>query len=238
MNASILAACIFGFATLANAGPVTVGSTEAEIVFFGRNVGDPRQTQTAAPLVNEINDLNYAPSQGPLRGDARVFWSIEEFLGGLQIFVDVDQESFTPPVGAGGNTSFRMSFTSSVPLDYDFEASGRDLPASFFAFFDGISATLQYVGDGMYDGTIPLVDGPGGREPGTFARSGRLAAGTYTLELGAVSYGTFVDAENNADGFVRLNFVPAKEPMPIPLPSPLAMGAAALAALPVFFRRG
>jgi hypothetical protein len=201
-------------------------------------VGDPKQTQTATPLVNEINDLNYAPTQGPLRGDARVFWSIAEFLDGLQIFVDVDHESFTPPVGAGGNASFRMSFTSSVPLDYDFEASGRDLPASFFAFFDGHAATLQYVGEGMYDGTIPLVDGPGGQEPGTLARSGRLAAGTHTLELGAVSYGTLVDAENNADGFIRLNVVPSPNPMPIPLPSPLALGAVALTALPVFFRRG
>jgi hypothetical protein len=167
-----------------------------------------------------------------------VFWSIEEFLGGLQIFVDVDHESFTPPVGAGGNASFRMSFTSSVPLDYDFEASGRDLPASFFAFFDGISATLQYVGEGIYDGTIPLVDGPSGPEPGTLIRSGRLAAGTHTLELGAISYGTLVDAENNADGFIRLNVVPSRDPMPIPLPSPLTLGAVALAALPVFFRGG
>ena len=233
MNAYILGACILVFAALADAGPVAIVSTEAEIVFFG----EPRQGQTATPVVNEINDLRYAPSGGPLRGDARVFWSIQEFLGGLQIFVDVDHESFAPPVGAGGNASFRMSFTSSVPLDFHFEASGRELPAAFFASVDDIPATLQYVGDDEYDGTIPVEDGPNGREPGTLTRSGTIGAGTHTLELDAVSYGTFVDAENNADGFVRLNLVPSIDPVPIPLPSPLAMGAAALVALPLISHR-
>ena len=58
---------------------------------------------------------------------------------------------------------------------------------------------------------------------------------TYTLELGAISYGTQVDAENQADGFVRLNLVPSAQA--IPLPAPLGMGLAGLAALPFALRK-
>ena len=237
MKAHLLfSGCVLGLAAFADGGPVTLEDAQAKIVFFAPSSDQPQQTQSATPVINEINDLPYAPSVGPSRGDARVFWSIQEFKGGMQIFVDVDHESLAAPAGAGGDATFRANWRSSVPMDYYMEASGRDLPAMFFAHFDDVSATLQYVGDGNYHGSIPLVQGPSGPEPGTMAHSGTLDAGvTYTLELGAISYGTQTAAENHADGFIRLNLVPSAQA--IPLPAPLGLALAGLAVLPLALRK-
>ena len=91
---------------------------------------------------------------------------VHELLLAPHGFGDVDHESLAAPAGAGGDATFRTGLRSSVPMDYHLEVSGRELPAMFFAHFDDVAATLQYVGDGNYDGSIPLALGESGPSPG------------------------------------------------------------------------
>jgi len=204
----------------AYAGPVKIISAEASITFFSPDGSQPA-TVTKAVELGDFDSLNFngATSSTPARGDARVFYSFQPFKNGFQLFVQTTHLTSATD-GAGGNASFRLEFSSSVPLKLTFESSVLSPPALFSASTQSIYANAQFAGNNTWEGSIPhSTNANGDVEFGLFQKLDTIPAGINTsLAVDSITYDPKFAGPSKSDGYLKFNVEPVVSAVPLPSP--------------------